>query len=88
MSTFSRTVRFPNSPSVCGTWEIPSSRISAGGRPWIVAPRKAIVPSRGRSRPLIARSTVDLPAPLGPTMQVTEPASTSRSTPWSTSPAP
>ena len=33
-------------------------------------------PSRGRSSRLIARSTVDFPAPLGPTMQVMLPART------------
>src|SRR5215211_3432842 len=38
--------------------------------------------------PLIARRTVDLPAPFGPTMQVVEPRSSSRSTPLSTSPYP
>jgi hypothetical protein len=47
-----------------------------------------IVPLRGGSSPLTARSTVDLPAPLGPTMQVIEPGSTFRSTPCSTSPPP
>ena len=33
-------------------------------------PSRVIAPARGLSRPLRARSTVDLPAPLGPTMQV------------------
>ena len=60
----------------------------AGDRPAIERPSNSISPSRGCSRPLTERSTVDLPAPLGPTMQPTEPCSTSMSTPRSTSPPP
>ena len=35
-------------------------------------PSSSTSPRRGRSRPLTVRSTVDLPAPLGPTMQATD----------------
>ena len=51
-------------------------------------PSRSTVPSRGLSSPLTTRSTVDLPAPLGPTMQVIAPVGTSRSRPWRTSPPP
>jgi hypothetical protein len=43
---------------------------------------------RGWRRPLTARSTVDLPAPFGPTMQQTDRSGTSMFTPCSTSPPP
>ena len=73
---------------LCGTWAIPSSRISAAGRPAIACPANSISPSRGASSPLTARRTVDLPAPFGPTMHAIEPAATSRSSARRTSPPP
>src|SRR4051794_2633970 len=79
---------FGKSPFDCGTCAMPMRSMSAGAQPWIPLPSRCISPRRGFSSPLIARSTVDLPAPFGPTMQATEPCSTSRSTPWSTSPPP
>ena len=39
----------------------------------MTSPLKRISPSRGCSRPLIVAISVDLPAPLGPTMQVMPP---------------
>src|SRR6266705_869121 len=54
--------------------------------PTIERPLKVISPSRGFNRPLRTRSTVDFPAPFGPTIQVVVPFSTSRSNPLSTSP--
>ena len=61
-------------PCDCGTWVMPSARISAGGRPSMpLAGQLDLARSRRCSSPLIARSTVDLPAPLGPTMQVIVP---------------
>src|ERR1019366_6425755 len=45
-------------------------------------------PSRGRTRPLTTLSNVDLPEPLGPTMHVTPPWGTLKSTPLMTSPPP
>src|SRR6266508_4990664 len=47
-----------------------------------------MLPRRGRSSPLIVASSVDLPAPLGPTMQVIPPSGTRSDTPCSTSPPP
>ncbi len=77
-----------NSALDCGTWEIPRSRISAADSLSIRSPWRCTSPSRGVSSPLTVFRTVDLPAPLGPTMQATEPAGTLMSTPWSTSPPP
>ena len=72
----------------CGTWTTPMSRICRGDLPFSFSPRSVTVPSRGRSRPLITRMTVDLPAPFGPTTQVMEPSGTAKVTPRSTSPPP
>src|SRR5581483_5804175 len=52
------------------------------------SPSSSTRPRRGRISPLIALSTVDLPAPFGPIRQTTSPASTVRSTPRRMSPAP
>ena len=53
---------------------MPAAITSAGERPVIDAPvEQRPRPCAARSSPLITRSTVDLPAPLGPTMQVIEP---------------
>src|SRR3954465_1112180 len=86
--TFSRTVMFGKIAFDCGTWAMPSSRISDAGRPAIAFPSKSISPSRGARSPLTARSTVDLPAPFGPTMQAIEPSATPRSSARSTWPPP
>ena len=88
MSTFSRTVMFGKSAFDCGTCETPIARMRDGCSPQTDSPCSSISPTRGSIRPLTAFSTVDLPAPLGPTMQHTEPVGTSRSTPWRTSPPP
>ena len=50
--------------------------MSCGPRPVTSTPSTTIVPDRGASRPLATLSTVDLPAPLGPTRQTTVPAGT------------
>ena len=42
----------------------------------------------GPQHPEIVARRVDLPAPFGPTMQVTPPCGTAKSTPRSTSPPP
>src|SRR5215467_1549444 len=47
-----------------------------------------MLPRRGRSSPLIVASSVDLPEPFGPTMQVRPPSATVNETPCSTSPPP
>jgi hypothetical protein len=88
ISTFSLTVRPGNSAFDWGTCEMPIERMRDGCKPAIEWPSSCTSPLRGWRRPLTARSTVDLPAPFGPTMQHTEPSGTSSSTPWSTSPPP
>ena len=49
-----------------GLWAIPPLTIACGVAVVMSAPLKRIVPCRGRLRPLIARSVVDLPAPFAP----------------------
>ena len=85
---FSLTVMSLNRLWFCGTWTTPSFRICRGDLPVSFSPRSVTVPSRGRSRPLITRISVDLPAPFGPTTQVMDPSGTSNVTPRSTSPPP
>src|SRR5207245_7238099 len=67
---------------------MPRARIVRGVRPASDSPRNRTVPALGCSRPLMTRSTVDLPAPFGPTMQVRLPSSMLRSTPCKMSPPP
>src|SRR5258705_4072102 len=67
---------------------MPRRRMSSGDRRSVRSPSMTISPSLGRSSPLITRSTVDLPAPLGPTMHVTVRSAQLRSTPCRTLPPP
>ena len=64
------------------------SRICRGVFPPSDSPCSLMVPRLGFSRPLIVASSVDLPAPFGPTTQVMLPAGTRRDTSCSTSPPP
>ena len=48
-------------------------------------PPTSTSPAVARNRPLSTLSSVDLPAPFGPSRAKMLPAGTSRSTPWSTS---
>ena len=61
-------VIFGNSARSCGTKQMPFRRIWSGRRPSMRSPLKRISPSRIGSRPAIAFSSVDLPAPFGPMM--------------------
>src|ERR1700730_57249 len=88
MRTFSQTVIVGKRLRSCGTWTTPRRKIAGGLSPMMEAPRKRMRPRRGRSNPLTTRSTVDFPAPLGPTMQVMAPSSTVRSSSWRISPPP
>ena len=63
-------------PRPSGTCETPRRTISSAARLPIGSPRKAIVPDAARAMPLMARSSVDLPAPLAPRMATKPPAST------------
>jgi hypothetical protein len=88
ISTFSCTDMEGKSACDCGTWVIPRRRMSSGESRSVRAPSIVISPSLGGSSPLITRSTVDFPAPFGPTMQVTVCSGQCRSTPWRTLPPP
>src|SRR5579875_2661429 len=85
---FSRTVISRNRLWFCGTSTMPRSRICRGLLPAIGSPRNVMLPRLGLSRPLMVASSVDLPEPLGPTMQVRPPSVTEKVTPCSTSPPP
>ena len=80
-TTFSRTVISTNGRGVCRTMAIPAWRARCADRRVTSAPAKRIDPPVGGSRPLIAFSSVLLPAPFGPTRARISPSSTSRVTP-------
>src|SRR5258708_7944784 len=82
---FSRTVISRNRLWFCGTWTTPRSRICRGFLPTRGTPRKVMLPRRDLSRPLMVASSVDLPEPFGPTIQVSPPSATVNDTPCSTS---
>ena len=88
MRTFSLTVRVGKRPFDCGTCAIPALVISADVSWSMRCPSTRMEPPMISSSPLTARNTVDLPAPLGPTMQAIVPRSTLRLTPRSTAPPP
>ena len=63
-------------PGTTATMRASSTRdIDASGRPWSVT-----APATGVIKPVRQRTSVDLPAPLGPTRQTRSPARTARST--------
>ena len=63
---FSFTVRPGKTRRPSGTCEMPSRTIASGPRPAIDLPSNRISPAAGLASPEIARSVVDLPAPLAP----------------------
>ena len=67
ISRFSLTVSRPKMRRPSGTCTTPIAAISCAPSPASARPSKRIAPWRGCSSPLIARSVVDLPAPLPPT---------------------
>src|SRR5580698_2657746 len=85
---FSLTVISRNRLWFCGTCTRPRSRIWRGLLPTSAWPRNVMLPCRGRSSPLMLASSVDLPAPFGPTTQVIPPSATVIETSCSTSPPP
>ena len=66
-----------------GLCAIPPPTISCGGAIVMSRPSKRMRPCRGRLSPLIARSVVDLPAPLAPISVTISPAPTRSETPLS-----
>lgn len=77
-ATFSHTARFGNSR---GSWNTTAMPRRWGGVWSSARPSSSTVPAAGRSNPAMARSSVVLPAPDGPTSAVREPASSRRSRP-------
>ena len=82
---FSSTLIRGKSRLPSGDCAIPSFTISCAGRFVISWPWKRIVPRRGRLRPLIERSVVDLPAPFAPISVTISPCRTSIVMPLSAS---
>ena len=73
---FSRTVRPGKMRRPSGTCAMPSRTIVRARAPRSTCRRTRIDPTRGATRPEIARSVVDLPAPLAPSKRHDAPSST------------
>ena len=82
---FSRTVRFGKIPRPSGTVQMPRRARSSAETRVTVAPSKHTSPPLGTRVPAHTLSSVVLPPPLGPRRATTDPAGTSRLTPWTTS---
>ena len=67
---------------------MPRASTWRGARPTSDSPRNAIAPFRGRRTPLIVASSVDLPAPFGPTMHMISCSETVNETSLRMSPPP
>ncbi len=83
-STFSATVISRNTLCPWSTWASPEESISCGPWPVTSRPPTRMRPERGLSSPLATLSTVDLPAPFGPTRHTTVDAGTLMVSPRST----
>ena len=85
MSRFSRTVRLGKMPRPSGTVQMPIRARSSADAPVTMAPSKQTAPLFGAKVPAHTLSIVVLPPPFGPSSAMTDPAATSRLTPWTTS---
>ncbi len=65
-----------NSRRPSGTCEIPRRTMASAARPVISCPSIRTRPAAGTISPEMARSRVDLPAPLGPMTETISPART------------
>ena len=72
-SRFCHTLSWPNRLRPWGTKAMPRASSSLGEMPLISSPSSSTLPWRGLSRPNRVLSTVDLPAPLGPSSSVMAP---------------
>ena len=81
MRRLSATVRRGKSRRFSGTWAMPAARMRCAGRFCRARPSSATVPELGFSMPEMTRSSVVLPAPLGPITATASPASTSSEMP-------
>ncbi len=64
-----------------GTMAMPRRARASAGMPVTSLPSKRMRPARGGCRPVSARSSVVLPAPLAPMSASTSPAASDRPTP-------
>ena len=78
---FSSTVSSAKRRLPSGTSAIPVRAIASGARPRSDSPAKRTSPPRTRTRPMIACSVVDFPAPFGPMRPTISPGATSNDTP-------
>src|SRR6266705_810525 len=69
----------------CGTWMTPAATISSVISRWMGRPSNRISPVRTRVMPQMLRTSVVLPAPLGPSSPTTPPPGTASDTLRSTS---
>ncbi len=65
-----------------GDWQIPALTISWPCLPVSLSPLNEMLPLRGLMRPEMARSVVDLPAPLDPMSVTISPLCTRRVSPF------
>jgi hypothetical protein len=78
---FSATVRPGKMPRPPGMWMTPRAAVSWGGM-WVMSrPSNTMAPADASWVPEMARSSVDLPAPLVPSRAMISPSVTSKSTP-------
>ena len=78
MSSTSKVANTERPSGACATPRRTSLQV---GRPVTSSPEKKIRPFVTGTSPVATRAMVDLPAPLGPTSAVTEPAATDNDTP-------
>ncbi len=83
ISRFSTTVMRPNSRRPSGDCATPALTICVAERRVRSSPANSMLPLRGRSRPEIVFSVVDLPAPLAPSSVTISPSPTVIDTPLS-----
>src|SRR3990172_13400738 len=79
--TFSRTVIEPNVAAIWKLRPTPDLQISRGALPSRLLPSRSIEPESGASCPLTILKQVVFPAPFGPIMASSSPASTAKLTP-------
>ena len=75
---FSRTVRSPNTSRPSGARATPRETMWEGGFPVTSRPSSRMRPPDGGTRPVMAFSRLDFPAPLAPTMATVSPSATSK----------
>ncbi len=78
---FSETLKVGKTPLPPGMSDTPRRAVASADSLVMFSPLKATDPARGRTRPQIPLSSVDLPAPLVPSRATISPLLTSKSTP-------